>query len=155
MPTLATNKKAHFDYKLIETFEAGLVLYGYEVKAVKDGHISLKGSYVSFRYTATGSPELYLIGAHISKYRHAGNLPDYNPLRERKILLRNSEIKHLLGKKQENGLTLVPVKIYTKRSLIKMELALAEGKKKFDKRDDLKKKDLDRQISTLMKRGLR
>jgi SsrA-binding protein len=154
MPSLATNKKANFDYKLLETFEAGLVLHGYEVKAVKDGHVSLKGAYISFRYL-NGSPELYLIGAHISKYRHAGNLPDYNPLRERKLLLRNSEIKHLLGKKQENGLTLVPVKIYTKRSLIKMEVALAEGKKKFDKRDDLKKKDLDRQISTLMKRGLR
>lgn len=150
MPILATNKKANFDYKLIESFEAGLVLFGYEVKAVKDGHISLKGAYISFRQS-----ELYLIGAHISKYRHAGNLPDYNPIRERKILLRNKEIKHLLGKKEENGLTLVPVKIYTKHSLIKMELALAEGKKKFDKRADLKKKDLDRQISTLMKQRLR
>ena len=154
MPVLATNKKATFDYKIIETFEAGLVLFGHEVKAVKDSHVSLKGAYISFRYL-NGSPELFLIGAHISKYRHAGNLPDYNPIRERKILLRNREIQHLLGKKQENGLTLVPIKIYTKRSLIKMELALAEGKKKFDKRDDLKKKDLDRQISTLMKRGLR
>ncbi len=154
MPTLATNKKASFDYKLLEILEAGLVLYGHEVKAVKDGHISLKGSYISFRYL-NGVPELYLIGAHISKYRHAGNLPDYNPIRERKLLLKNREIKHLLGKKEENGLTLVPVKIYTKRSLIKMELALAEGKKKFDKRDDLKKKDLDRQISTLMKQRLR
>ena len=154
MPILASNKKANFDYKLLESFEAGLVLFGYEVKAVKDGHISLKGSYISFRYL-NGKPELYLIGAHISKYRHAGNLPDYNPIRERKILLKNKEIKHLLGKKEENGLTLVPIKIYTKRSLIKMELALAEGKKKFDKRADLKKKDLDRQISTLMKRGLK
>ncbi|MEI6835303.1 MAG: SsrA-binding protein SmpB [Candidatus Falkowbacteria bacterium] len=154
MPVLATNKKANFDYKLLETFEAGLVLFGHEVKAIKDGHVSLKGAYISFRYL-NSAPELFLIGAHISKYRHAGNLPDYNPIRERKILLRNREIQHLLGKKQENGLTLVPVKIYTKRSLIKMELALAEGKKKFDKREDLKKKDLDRQISTLMKRGLR
>jgi len=154
MPILATNKKANFDYKLLETFEAGLVLFGHEVKAVKDGHISLKGSYISFRYP-NGSPELYLVGAHISKYRHAGNLPDYNPIRERKILLKANEIKHLLGKKEENGLTLVPVKIYTKHSLIKMEVALAEGKKKFDKREDLKKKDLDRQISTLMKQRLR
>lgn len=154
MPILATNKKANFDYKLLETLEAGLVLFGHEVKAIKDGHISLKGSYISFRYPS-GRPELYLVGAHISKYRHAGNLPDYNPIRERKILLKAKEIKHLLGKKEENGLTLVPVKIYTKHSLIKMELALAEGKKKFDKREDLKKKDLDRQISTLMKQRLR
>lgn len=153
MPVLATNKRANFDYKLLETFEAGLVLYGYEVKAVKDGHVSLKGSYISFRYL-DNKPELYLIGTHISKYRHAGNLPDYNPLRERKILLKNKEIQHLLGKKQENGLTLVPVKIYTKHSLIKLEIALAEGKKKYDKRADLKKKDLDREISTLMKKRL-
>ena len=153
MPVLATNKRANFDYKLLETFEAGLVLYGYEVKAVKDGHVSLKGSYISFRYL-DNKPELYLIGTHISKYRHTGNLSDYNPLRERKILLKNKEIQHLLGKKQENGLTLVPVKIYTKHSLIKLEIALAEGKKKYDKRADLKKKDLDREISTLMKKRL-
>jgi SsrA-binding protein len=153
MPTLATNKKAHFDYKLLEIIEVGLVLLGHEVKAVKDGHVSLKGSYVSFRYQ-NKKPELYLIGAHISKYRHAGNLESYNPIRERKILLKTKEINHFLGKKEENGLTLVPVKIYTKHSLIKMELALAEGKKKFDKRADLKKKDLDRQISTLMKQRL-
>ncbi len=153
MPVLATNKKANFNYKLLESFEAGLVLLGHEVKAVKDGHVSLKGSYISFRYN-NGKPELFLIGAHISKYRHAGNLENYNPTRERKVLLKNKEIQHLLGKKEERGLTLVPVKIYTKRSLIKMELALAEGKKKFDKRADLKKKDLDRQISTLMKRRL-
>jgi len=153
MPILATNKKANFDYKLLETLEAGLVLYGHEVKAIKDGHVSLKGSYISFRYH-NGQPELFLIGAHISRYRHAGNLTDYDPIRERKILLKNKEIQHLLGKKQENGLTLVPVKIYTKHSLIKLELALAEGKKKYDKRADLKKKDLDREISTLIKRRL-
>ena len=153
MPVLATNKKASFDYKLLETFEAGLVLFGHEVKAIKDGHVSLKGSYISFRYQ-NNKPELYLIGAHISKYRHAGNLEDYNPTRERKILLKAKEINHLLGKKEESGLTLVPVKIYTKHSLIKIELALAEGKKKFDKRSDLKKRDLDRQISTLMKKRL-
>ena len=153
MPVLATNKRANFDYKLLETLEAGLVLYGYEVKAIKDGHVGLKGSYISFRYL-NNKPELYLIGAHISKYSHAGNLLDYNPLRERKILLKNKEIQHLLDKKQENGLTLVPVKIYTKHSLIKLEIALAEGKKKYDKRADIKKKDLDREISTLMKRRL-
>lgn len=153
MPVLATNKKATFNYKLLETFEAGLFLLGHEVKAIKDGHVSLKGAYLSFRYPL-GKPEIFLIGAHISKYRHAGNLDDYNPIRERKILLKAKEINHLLGKKEEKGLTLIPVKIYTKRSLIKLELALAEGKKKFDKRADLKKKDLDRQISTLMKRRL-
>jgi SsrA-binding protein len=151
MPVLATNKRANFDYKLLETFEAGIMLLGHEVKAIKDGHVSLKGAYVSVRYHE-GHPELFLIGAHISRYRHAGELPDYEPTRERQLLLKRQEIRHLLGKKQEKGLTLIPIKIYTKHSFIKLELALAEGKKKYDKREDIKRKDLDRQLSTLMKR---
>jgi len=150
MPILAKNKRASFDYKLLETFEAGLMLLGPEVKSIKAGHVSLKGSYVSFRDKA-----LYLIGAHVSAYKQAGTQDDYNATRERKILLKKQEIKHLLGKKHEGGLTLVPVKIYTKRSLIKIELALAEGKKKYDKREDLKKKDIDRDLRTLTKRFVR
>lgn len=150
MPILAKNKRASFDYKILQTFEAGLMLLGHEVKSIKAGHISLKGSYVSFR-----GDGLYLIGAHVSKYKQAGTMDDYNATRERKILLKKKEIKYLLGKKQEGGLTLVPVKIYTKRSLIKIELALAEGKKKYDKREDLKKKDIDRDLRTLTKRSLR
>lgn len=153
MPILATNKKALFNYKFLETIEAGLVLFGHEVKAIKSGHVSLKGSYFSFRYH-NGQPEVYLIASHVSKYKHAGNLEDYNPERERKVLLKKKEVLRLLNKKEEDGLTLVPVKIYTKHSLIKVELALAQGKKKYDKRADLKKRDLDRQISTLMKRRL-
>ncbi len=153
MPILATNKKALFDYKFLETIEAGLVLFGHEVKSIKSGHVSLKGSYFSFRYN-NGQPEIYLIGSHVSKYKQAGHLDDYNPDRERKVLLKKKEIIRLLNKKEDGGLTLVPVKIYTKHSLIKIELALAQGKKQYDKRADLKKRDLDRQISTLMKRRL-
>lgn len=155
MPTLALNKKANFDYNLLETFEAGLVLLGHETKAVKDGHVSLIGSYVSARLSKINQTELFLVGAHISKYRHAGNLEDYNPLRERKLLLKKKEISYLLGKKQVSGLTLIPLKIYTKRSFVKVEIALAQGKKKYDKREDLKKRDLDRQLKTLTKKEIR
>ena len=148
MPIVAKNKRAFFDYKILENFEAGLMLLGHEVKSIKAGHISLKGSYVSFR-----GEELYLIGAHVTKYKQAGTMLDYNATRERKILLKKKEINHLIGKKKEGSLTLVPLKIYTKSSLIKIELALAEGKKKYDKREDLKKKDIDRDMRTLTKRS--
>ena len=151
MPVLATNKRAGFDYKLKETFEAGLVLTGNEVKAIKEGHVSLKGAYITIRYQK-GHPEVLLIGAHVSRYRHGGEQPDYEPIRERQLLLKSQEIRHLLGKKQENGLTLVPIKIYTKHSFIKLELALAEGKKKYDKREDIKRRELDRQLGALMKK---
>lgn len=155
MPILAKNKRASFDYKLLDSFEAGLMLLGHEVKSVKNGHVSLKGAYISFRYK-DGKAEPYLIGAHISKYKQAGRLlDDYNVIRERKILLNKKEINYLLGKKQEGNLTLVPVKIYTKRSLIKIEIALGEGKKKYDKREDLKKKAIERDLRTLTKKNFR
>ncbi len=155
MPILATNKKANFDYELQEAFEAGLMLLGHEVKAIKNGHVSLKGAYISFRYH-NGKAEPYLIGAHISKYQQAGHLlDDYNVLRERKILLNKKEINYLIGKKQEGNLTLVPVKIYTKHSLVKIAIALGEGKKKYDKREDLKKKAIERDLRTLTKRTTR
>jgi SsrA-binding protein len=155
MPTLALNKKANFNYNLQETFEAGLVLRGYETKAIKDGHVSLIGAYISTRFSSSGHPELFLVGAHVSKYKHAGLMEDYNPLRERKLLMKKTEINYLIGKKQTLGLTLIPLKIYTKRSLVKIEIALAQGKKKYDKREDLKKRDIDRQIQTLTKRSFK
>jgi SsrA-binding protein len=155
MPILATNKRASFDYKLHDVVEAGLMLLGHEVKSVKNGHVSLKGSYISFRYH-NGIPEPYLIAAHISKYKQAGHLlDDYDVLRERKILLNKKEINYLLGKKNEGNLTLVPVKIYTKSSLVKIAIALGEGKKKYDKREDLKKKAIERDLRTLTKRQTR
>lgn len=150
MPVLATNKKANFDYNFLETYEAGLVLLGHEVKAIKDGHVSLKESYISLR-EKQGKVGLCLVGAHISPYRYAGALIGYNPTRERQLLLRQSEINRLAGKLQAGGLTLVPVKLYTKHSLIKIELALAQGKRQFDKREALKRRDIDRQIRTALK----
>jgi len=104
MPILAKNKKAHFDYQLIETYEAGLVLFGHEVKAAKSGQVSLTGSYIIWK-NIDSQPELYLTKAQISLYSLAGRIDDYNPQRDRKILLNKSEINRLIGKTKEAGLT--------------------------------------------------
>lgn len=150
MPTLAINKKAKFNYEILDTHEAGMVLFGHEVKALRDGQASLKGSYISIR-TKNKKAEMYLINCQISRYRLAGPLPDYNPMRERKLLLNRLEINHLVGKKNEQGLTLIPLKIYTKHSLIKLEFAVAKGKKKHDKREAIKKRDIDKRLRSLTK----
>lgn len=152
MPQLAQNKKANFDYELLEKYEAGLVLYGHEVKAVRAGQVSLKGSFISLR-TKNGKTELYLVGCQISPYKNAGPLPDYNQTRERKLLLKNEEISRLLGKKQIEGLTLIPLKIYTNHSFLKLEFAVARGKKKYDKREAIKKREVDRKLRSLTKRS--
>ena len=152
MPTIAFNKRANYDYDIREKYEAGLVLLGYEVKSVKTGHIGLKGSFVAIkRVRGKDLPELYLINAHIPLYKHAGTVKNYDPYRSRKLLLKKSEIKHLIGKKQEQGLTLVPIKIYTKRSFIKLEFGIGRGKKKIDKREAIKKREVERKIRTLIK----
>ena len=151
MPLLAQNKKASFDYELLEKYEAGLVLYGHEVKAVRAGQVSLKGSFISVR-TKNGRSELYLIGCQISPYKQAGPLPDYNQRRERKLLLKRQEISRLLGKKQTEGLTLIPLQIYTNHSFLKLEFAVARGKKKYDKRETIKKREVARSLRSLTKR---
>jgi SsrA-binding protein len=150
MPTLANNRRASFDYDLLESYEAGLVLSGQEVKSAKGGHVNLSGAYVSLRIE-NNKAVLYLVGAHISPYRFAGNIVDYNPDRERRLLLNKKEISRLTGKIQEKGLTLIPVKMYTKRSFVKLEFALGKGKKKYDKRESIKKREVDRQLRTLTK----
>ena len=127
MSTLAVNKRAHFDYEILEKYEAGLALRGYEVKSIKTGHISLKESFV----TIHGS-ELYLTNAHIPLYKHAGIVPDYDPTAPRKLLLKRSEIKQLIGRTRVHGLTLVPIRMYTKKRLIKLEFGLGKGKKEYE-----------------------
>ena len=151
MPTLAFNKRANFDYEIKEKYEAGLVLLGHEVKSIKTGHINLKGSYVTFK-KAKGRllPELFLINVHIPLYKFAGSIKNYDPYRSRKLLLKKNEISHLIGKEQ--GLTLVPIKVYTKRGYVKLEFGIGRGKKKADKRETIKKRDIDRRIRTLTKR---
>ena len=141
MKILAWNKKAGFDYEILESYEAGLVLYGHEVKAIKTGHVSLTGSYV----VAKGN-EFFLINALIPPYQPANTPKDYDPQRSRKLLLKKSEIRSLVGKSKTKGLTLIPIKLYTKKSKIKLEFALAKGKKKIDKREKIKKRDIEREI---------
>lgn len=150
MPTLAYNKRANFDYEITDKYEAGIVLFGHEVKAVKAKHLSLKGSFVSIQ-AGKNSPELFLKNTHISLYKKASNLDDYDPERPRKLLLHKNQIKHLIGKKKEQGLTLVPIKIYTKHNLLKLEFGIGRGKKKYDKRNSIKKRELDRKVRSLTK----
>lgn len=151
MPILAYNKRANYDYVISSKYEAGIILLGHEVKAVKTKHISLKGAYVTVKKTNKNIPELYLINAHISLYKKASTITGYDPTRARQLLLHKNEIKHLLGKKQEQGLTLVPLKIYTKHSLIKLEFGIGRGKKKRDKRELIKKREVDKKLRTLTK----
>lgn len=146
MSTLATNKRAHFDYELQDKYEAGLVLTGAEVKSVKKGHISLKGSFVTMH-----DGELYLTNANISPYPFANPRISYDPTRSRKLLVKKSEIKSLVGKLHAKGLTLVPVRVYTKRRLIKLEFAVARGKKAFDKRSDIAKHEAKRSMDRALK----
>jgi SsrA-binding protein len=148
MATLAINKRAHFDYEILEKYEAGLVLAGHEVKSVKTGHISLKESFVTIH-----EQELYLTNAHIPLYKHAGLVPDYDPTRPRKLLLKKPEIKHLIGRARTQGLTLVPIRMYTKRRYLKLEFGLGKGKKEYDKREKIKKRDDERGMRRELGRG--
>lgn len=151
MPVLAFNKRAHYDYEILDTYEAGLALLGYEVKSIKTGHVSLKGAFVTVRQNPPRLPEFFLTNAHVPKYTKASTIDHYDPERPRQLLLHKDQIRKLMGKRQVEGLTLVPLKIYTKHSLIKLEFALARGKKKRDKREAIKKRDVDRQLRTLTK----
>jgi len=134
-----SNPKAGFDYEILETIEAGLVLEGHEVKSVKTGRASIKGSYAKI---LEGVP--YLIGATISPYQPANTPADYDPQRSRKLLLSKKEISTLTDTSQAHGLTLVPLKIYDKKGRLKLLVGIARGKKKYDKREAIKKKDLAR-----------
>jgi len=146
MKILADNKKAYYDYEILEKFEAGFVLTGSEVKSIKTGHIGLKGSYVVLK-----GEEVYLIGATIPPYQPKNASPDYDPERLRKLLLNKSEIKYLIGKTKERGLTLIPLKVYTKYAKIKLEFGIAKGKKKLDKRESIKKRETDKIIERELK----
>jgi len=147
MRVLAENKKAYFNYQILEKFEAGISLIGQEVKSIKSGRINLAGSYVVLK-----DSEVFLIGANIPPYQPKNAPPDYNPERSRKLLLKKSEIKYLIGKVRQKGLTLVPLKVYTKRGKIKLEFGVAKGKKKFDKRELIKKREFEREKERFLKR---
>ncbi|MBZ1348542.1 MAG: SsrA-binding protein SmpB [Candidatus Nealsonbacteria bacterium] len=146
MTTLAKNKKAYYNYEIKEKLEAGISLLGQEVKSIKGCRINLAGSYVVLR-----NEEVYLVGANIPPYQPKNAPVDYNPERPRKLLLRKSEIKHLIGKVKERGLTLVPLKVYTKRGRIKLEFGIGKGKKKADKRKAIKKREFEREKTRLLR----
>jgi SsrA-binding protein len=141
-----TNRKAPFDYQLFDRFEAGINLVGAEVKAVREGHVDLTGSFVRI----IGS-EAYLVNANIFPYKYA-RPETYDERRTRKLLLHKKEIISLKSKMDGSSLTVVPVSMYTTHGLIKVELALARSKKKFEKRESIKKKDINRQIEEELKR---
>lgn len=145
MKVLATNKKAYHDYEILEKYEAGIVLKGTEVKSAKNGRINLRDSFIRIN-----NGEAFLLNCHISPYEQ-GNIMNHDPTRTRKLLLHKREIERLAGKVQEKGLTLVPLRVYLKNNLVKVEVALAKGKKLHDKREAIKKKDLDREISRTLK----
>src|SRR3989344_3693733 len=146
MDIYAENKKAYYDYEILEKYEAGLVLIGQEVKSIKGGHINLSGSYVVFRAAARGGAEPYLIGAKIPPYQPKNAPPDYNPERLRKLLLNKKEIDYLAGKVRERGFSLIPLKVYEQNCRIKLGFGLAKGRKKFDKKEKIKERDIERNI---------
>jgi len=139
--SIAINKLAYYDYQILDTFEAGLMLSGPEVKAVKNGGINLKGSYINIK----DDRQALLVKAHISSYKPARQIQrNYDPYQERRLLLNRKELKTLFGKSKEAGITVVPLKVYLKHGLIKLEIGIARGKKKYDKRETIKKRDFER-----------
>lgn len=142
---LAQNRKARHDYNIHETFEAGIVLTGTEVKAARSGKVQLKDSFIQFK-----ASEAYLVGAHISAYSH-GNRENHPAERPRKLLLKKRQIERLEGKTQVKGYSVVPLKLYLVGNLIKVEIALVSGKKLYDKRQAEKERELDREAREAIK----
>ncbi len=145
MPTLVRNKRAKYDYSVVDDFEAGLVLTGAEVKSVKNGHVSLEGAYVGIT-----DNQLWLKNMRITPYQQ-NNQREYDPMRPRRLLLHRKEISKLIGKMKQQGLTLVPESLYTTRGFVKAKLILGKGKKKSDKRATIKKRELDRRVGRALR----
>ena len=147
MANLAENRQASYSYELLDQFEGGLALTGSEVKAAKQGSVHLKGAYLSFV-----NGELWVKLMHIAPYPAAGKQPNYDPLRARKVLIHRKEQKLLLGKTETAGLTIVPLRVYTKGDLVKLAFALARGKKAYEKRESIKTRDVKRHMAEEVKR---
>ena len=143
--SIAENRKAFHDYHLIETFEAGIVLLGTEVKSIREGRVNLRDSYARVE-----DGEVFLYNVNISPYSHRG-YADHEPLRRRKLLLHRDEIRKLIGKTVEKGMTLVPVRLYYKNGRVKVAVSLAKGKKEYDKRETIKKRETDRETRAAIK----
>jgi SsrA-binding protein len=143
--SIAENRKAFHDFHLMETFEAGLVLLGTEVKAIREGRVNLRDSFARVE-----DGEVFLYNVNISPYSHRG-YADHEPLRRRKLLLHRDEIRKLIGKTVEKGMTLVPVRLYFKNGRVKVAVSLAKGKKDYDKRETIKRREADRETRAAIK----
>jgi len=142
---IAANKKAYHDYQVIEKFEAGISLAGTEVKSIRGGAVNLKDSFCTVK-----DGELFVHGMHISPYEK-GNIFNRDPMRDKKLLMHKREIMRLLGHIKRDGYTIIPLSVYLKDSRVKVEIALAKGKKLYDKREDMAKRDADREMDRRMK----
>ena len=140
---IATNRKAHFEYSILSKYEAGIVLRGTEVKSLRESKVNIQDAYGRIK-----NDEVWLINSNINEYKF-GNINNHDPLRNRKLLLNKREIRKIKQDLQEKGLTLVPLKIYFSGSLIKVELGIAKGKKLFDKRESIKKRDIERKLKRI------
>jgi SsrA-binding protein len=150
MKIVASNKKAYFNYDIVESLEAGIALLGSEVKSVREGRVSLKESYAEIR-----NGEVFLLHANISPYEFANRF-NHEPLRDRKLLLHRREIKRLIGKIREKGFTLIPTKVlFNEKGKVKVELSLAKGKRAYEKKQAIKERDLDREMRAELKKRLR
>ena len=142
---IAENRKASHDYHLLETFEAGIALLGTEVKAIREGRVNLRDSFARL-----DDGEVFLYNVNISPYSHRG-YADHEPLRRRKLLLHREEIRKLIGKTVARGMTLVPTRMYFKNGRVKVEVSLAKGKKEYDKRETIKRREVDRETRAAVK----
>jgi SsrA-binding protein len=143
--SIAENRKAFHDFHLLETFEAGVVLLGTEVKAIREGRVNLRDSFARVE-----DGEVFLYNVNISSYSHRG-YADHEPLRRRKLLLHRDEIRKLIGKTVEKGMTLVPIRLYFKSGKVKVAVSLAKGKKEYDKRETIKRREADRETRAAIK----
>ena len=144
-PVVADNRKAGYDFHILDQFEAGLVLVGTEVKAAREGRVNLREAYCKLE-----GGEAWLLGAHIGQYSHGG-YASHDPVRKRKLLLNQTELNKLLGKTTEKGLTIVPLRMYFKKGRLKLAIALAKGKKQFDKRETIRRREADRETRAAVK----
>ena len=142
---IAENRKAFHDYHLLESFEAGIALLGTEVKAIREGRVNLRDSFARLE-----DGEVFLYNVNISPYSHRG-YADHEPLRRRKLLLHREEIRKLIGKTVERGMTLVPTRLYFKKGRVKVSISLAKGKKEYDKRETIKRRETDRETRAAIK----
>jgi SsrA-binding protein len=151
MATLSDNRKARWRYEILETWEVGVALSGQEVKSIKGGRCDLHSSYVTVRSAHRAGHrrarfEASLINCYIPKYERAGPLPGYEPRRSRRLLMKRAELERLVGQLQTKGLTLVPLKVYTRNHLVKLQIGLARGKTKIDKRETIKEREVKRNL---------